>query len=286
MDIDLVLLRQLEREKEISFDILIDALEQALLTAYHKTAGAQTQRAGAGRPQDRPGDGVRRRGRRGGRGHRGVRRHAGGLRTDRRDHRQAGDPAAAARRRGRREVRRVLRPRGRHRLRDHPAGPRPRRRPGRPRPARGAAAAGRAGAGGALRARHPDQVPGDQRPPRHARPAGEPLAQPPQPGQEALRARGPGDRRRHRRDLRDRARGRAPHQDRGEVEQQRGVNPKGACIGPMGQRVRNVMHELHGEKIDIIDWSDDPARLVANALSPGPGHRASRSSTPTRGRRG
>src|SRR5436190_18090734 len=46
------------------------------------------------------------------------------------------------------------------------------------------------------------------------------------------------------------------------------VNPKGACIGPMGQRVRNIMHELHGEKIDIIDWSDDPARLVANALSP------------------
>ena len=47
-----------------------------------------------------------------------------------------------------------------------------------------------------------------------------------------------------------------------------GVNPKGACIGPMGQRVRNVMHELHGEKIDIIDWSDDPAQLVGNALSP------------------
>ncbi len=47
-----------------------------------------------------------------------------------------------------------------------------------------------------------------------------------------------------------------------------GVNAKGACIGPMGQRVRNVMHELHGEKIDIVDWSDDPARLVGNALSP------------------
>jgi N utilization substance protein A len=47
-----------------------------------------------------------------------------------------------------------------------------------------------------------------------------------------------------------------------------GVNPKGACIGPMGQRVRQVMHELHGEKIDIIDWSDDPATLVGNALSP------------------
>lgn len=47
-----------------------------------------------------------------------------------------------------------------------------------------------------------------------------------------------------------------------------GVNPKGACIGPMGQRVRAVMSELHGEKIDIIDWSDDPAEFVGNALSP------------------
>ncbi|MGP3986272.1 transcription termination factor NusA [Streptomyces sp. 3N207] len=47
-----------------------------------------------------------------------------------------------------------------------------------------------------------------------------------------------------------------------------GLNAKGACIGPMGGRVRNVMAELHGEKIDIVDWSDDPADLVANALSP------------------
>ncbi|GAB7043239.1 MULTISPECIES: transcription termination factor NusA [Catenuloplanes] len=47
-----------------------------------------------------------------------------------------------------------------------------------------------------------------------------------------------------------------------------GVNAKGACIGPMGQRVRAVMSELHGEKIDIIDWSDDPAQFVGNALSP------------------
>jgi len=46
------------------------------------------------------------------------------------------------------------------------------------------------------------------------------------------------------------------------------VNAKGACIGPMGQRVRNVMSELAGEKIDIIDWSDDPAEFVGNALSP------------------
>jgi N utilization substance protein A len=47
-----------------------------------------------------------------------------------------------------------------------------------------------------------------------------------------------------------------------------GVNAKGACIGPVGARVRNVMNELHGEKIDIVDWSDDPERLVASALSP------------------
>jgi N utilization substance protein A len=47
-----------------------------------------------------------------------------------------------------------------------------------------------------------------------------------------------------------------------------GVNAKGSCIGPMGQRVRNIMSELHGEKIDIVDWSEDPAEMVAHALSP------------------
>ena len=47
-----------------------------------------------------------------------------------------------------------------------------------------------------------------------------------------------------------------------------GVNAKGSCIGPMGQRVRAVMNELHGEKIDIVDFSDDPAELVGHALSP------------------
>lgn len=47
-----------------------------------------------------------------------------------------------------------------------------------------------------------------------------------------------------------------------------GVNPKGACIGPMGSRVRAVMAELRGEKIDIVDWSADPATFVGNALSP------------------
>jgi transcription termination/antitermination protein NusA len=47
-----------------------------------------------------------------------------------------------------------------------------------------------------------------------------------------------------------------------------GINAKGACIGPMGQRVRNVMTELHGEKIDIVDFSADPAEMIAHALSP------------------
>ena len=47
-----------------------------------------------------------------------------------------------------------------------------------------------------------------------------------------------------------------------------GLNAEGACIGPMGQRVRNVMSELSGEKIDIIDHDDDPTQFVANALSP------------------
>jgi N utilization substance protein A len=46
------------------------------------------------------------------------------------------------------------------------------------------------------------------------------------------------------------------------------VSAKGACIGPMGQRVRAIMHELNEEKIDIIDWSPDPATFVGQALSP------------------
>lgn len=48
----------------------------------------------------------------------------------------------------------------------------------------------------------------------------------------------------------------------------KGLNAKGACIGPRGQRVSNIMKELNGEKIDIIDYSDDPATYVGNALSP------------------
>lgn len=48
----------------------------------------------------------------------------------------------------------------------------------------------------------------------------------------------------------------------------RGLGAKGACIGPVGARVRAVQAELHGEKIDIVDWHEDPARFVGEALSP------------------
>ena len=49
---------------------------------------------------------------------------------------------------------------------------------------------------------------------------------------------------------------------------EKGINAKGACIGPNGSRVRAVMNELNGEKIDIVDWAEDPTVYVANALSP------------------
>ena len=46
------------------------------------------------------------------------------------------------------------------------------------------------------------------------------------------------------------------------------VDPIGACVGPRGQRVNNIVGELKGEKVDIIKWSEDPAQYIAAALSP------------------
>ena len=46
------------------------------------------------------------------------------------------------------------------------------------------------------------------------------------------------------------------------------VDPVGACVGVNGIRVNAVVEELHGEKIDIINWSEDPAKFIENALSP------------------
>lgn len=47
-----------------------------------------------------------------------------------------------------------------------------------------------------------------------------------------------------------------------------GVSSKGSLIGPMGSRAQDVMNELHGEKIDIVDWDEDPVKFVAHALAP------------------
>ena len=149
MDIDMSILRMLEREKEISFDVLVEAIEQALLTAYHKTPGAAEQRARRARPQERPRHGARRGARRGGQ-------------QDRRSTttRPTGFGRIAAT-----TAKQIML----QRLRDaeddikfgefsgkegdiisgrHPAGPQPRRRDGRPRQARGAAAARASGCPG------------------------------------------------------------------------------------------------------------------------------------------
>ena len=268
MDIDLSILRMLEREKEISFDVLVEAIEQALLTAYHKTPGAAGARARRARPQERPRHGVRRRARRRGQQGRGVRRHPRGLRPDRRDDREADHAAAAARRRGRHPVRRVLRQGGRHHLRRHPAGPQPRRRDGRPRQARGAAAAGRAGAGRALRARRRGSSAWWSRCARACAGRRSRCRAPtPTWSRSCSRSRSPRSPTAPSRSPRSPARPATAPRSR-SAPTSPGVNAKGSCIGPMGQRVRNVMSELHGEKIDIVDWSDDPAELVAHALSP------------------
>ena len=46
------------------------------------------------------------------------------------------------------------------------------------------------------------------------------------------------------------------------------LDPVGACVGPKGSRVRMVVEELRNERVDVIQWADDPAAYVANALSP------------------
>jgi len=52
------------------------------------------------------------------------------------------------------------------------------------------------------------------------------------------------------------------------VAHQPGVDPVGSCVGLRGIRIQNIVNELNGEKIDIVEWHDDPATFVAHALSP------------------
>ena len=54
----------------------------------------------------------------------------------------------------------------------------------------------------------------------------------------------------------------------GVLSHEPGVDPVGACVGPKGSRVRMVVNELRGEKIDVVQWIEDPERFVANALAP------------------
>jgi N utilization substance protein A len=59
--------------------------------------------------------------------------------------------------------------------------------------------------------------------------------------------------------------------DRAKVavySRERDVDPVGACVGMKGTRVQAIIRELRGEKIDIVEWSDDPVQFVTNALSP------------------
>ncbi len=52
------------------------------------------------------------------------------------------------------------------------------------------------------------------------------------------------------------------------ISRERDVDPVGACVGMKGTRVQSIIRELRGEKIDIVEWSDDPSTFVVNALSP------------------
>ena len=272
MDIDMQTLRLLEREREISLDVLVSAIEQALLSAYHRTPGAQTRarveldrktghvtvwaREAAPRRARRRGQPAAARSRRP-----RVRRHPGRVRPHRDGDGPPGHRAAAARRRGRPGARGVPRQGGRGPRRGHPAGPRPPHGADRRRRHRGGPARARAGPRRGVRARRPDPRLRPRGRPRPARPAGHPVPHAPEPRAQALRARGPRGRRRHAsRSPRWRAR-RATAPRWRSARPSPGVNAKGACIGPMGGRVRAVMAELHGEKIDIVDYADDPAEI-------------------------
>ncbi len=267
MDIDLSLLRALEREKEISFDILIDALEQALLTAYHKTVGAQSEaRVQLDRKTGRVSVLV-------------AEKDEGGEKIGEYDDTPDGFGRIAAT-----TAKQVIL----QRLRDAEDD------------LRFGEFSGREGdiiSGVVQQGRDPQDVLVDLGKLEASLPLAERV-----PGERyehgtRIKAlvvsvrrgmRGPQVQlsRSHPNLVKKLFALEVPEIADGTVEvcaiareaghrtkiavrtTVPGVNAKGSCIGPMGQRVRNVMHELHGEKIDIVDWSEDPAELVAHALSP------------------
>ena len=186
--------------------------------------------------------------------------------SHRRPDREAGDLPEAPRRRARDDLRGVRRARGRRRDRDRPAvrAPVHAARPGQ---GGGAPAAGRAGALRALPQRR----------------AAEGLHRRGPPGREGAADRGltihPGLLRTlfelEVPEIADgiveiRAVAREPgHRSKIAVcSNEPAVDPVGACVGPKGSRVRMVVNELRGEKIDVVPWSDDTREFVANALQP------------------
>jgi N utilization substance protein A len=267
MDIDLSILRMLEREKEISFDVLVEAIEQALLTAYHKSPGAQTR---ARVQLDRKS------------GHVVVLAaevdDEGNLITEYDDTPEGFGRIAAT------TAKQIML----QRLRDAEDD------------IRFGEFAGKEGdivSGVIQQGRNPDDVMVDLGKLEALLPVGERV-----PGEvythgERIKCivvsvrkgmRGPQITlsRSHPSLVKKLFALEVPEIADGTVEiaaiareaghrtkiavrtETQGVNAKGSCIGPMGQRVRNVMSELHGEKIDIVDWADDPAEFVAHALSP------------------
>jgi N utilization substance protein A len=267
MDIDLSILRMLEREKEISFDVLVEAIEQALLTAYHKTPGAQER---ARVELDRKS------------GHVNVlaaELDAEGNLVGEYDDTPEGFGRIAAT-----TAKQIML----QRLRDAEDD------------VRFGEFSGREGdiiSGVVQQGRNPDDVLVDLGKLEAMLPVGERVPGESYPHGSRLKClvvsvrkgmRGPQVTlsRSHPNLVRKLFALEVPEIADGTVEIMAlareaghrtkiavrstvpGVNAKGSCIGPMGQRVRNVMAELHGEKIDIVDWSEDPARMVAHALSP------------------
>jgi transcription termination/antitermination protein NusA len=267
MDIDLSILRMLEREKEISFDVLVEAIEQALLTAYHKTPGAQaTARVELDRKTGHVNVLVR------------ETDEEGNL-SEEYDDTPAGFGRIAAT-----TAKQIML----QRLRDAEDD------------IRFGEFSGKEGdiiSGVIQQGRNPDDVMVDLGKLEALLPTGERV-----PGEEYKHGeriktlvvsvrkgmRGPQITlsRSHPNLVKKLFALEVPEIADGTVEiaaiareaghrtkiavhsSVPGVNAKGACIGPMGQRARNVTAELHGEKVDIVDWSEDPAEFIAQALSP------------------
>jgi N utilization substance protein A len=267
MDIDLSILRMLEREKEISFDVLVEAIEQALLTAYHKTPGAQaTARVELDRKTGHVNVLVR------------ETDEEGNL-SEEYDDTPAGFGRIAAT-----TAKQIML----QRLRDAEDD------------IRFGEFSGKEGdiiSGVIQQGRNPDDVMVDLGKLEALLPTGERV-----PGEEYKHGeriktlvvsvrkgmRGPQITlsRSHPNLVKKLFALEVPEIADGTVEiaaiareaghrtkiavhtSVPGVNAKGACIGPMGQRARNVTAELHGEKVDIVDWSEDPGEFIAQALSP------------------